>query len=44
MIDAQRNYWGCSAGPGGGTGCSTVSVENIFFTPWLPQPVAIGHN
>jgi hypothetical protein len=37
-IDATENYWGCSAGPGGGE-CSTVSGADIRFTPWLRNPI-----
>ena len=46
-IDAARNYWGCRGGPTAGGACSSIPPaygENVFFTPWLPQPVANGHN
>lgn len=44
-IDAARNYWGCSGGPGNGPTCSSIPTlysDGVFFTPWLPQP-ANGH-
>jgi hypothetical protein len=47
VIDATRNYWGCSAGPGGGATCSFINPiygANILYKPWSPQPVANGHN
>jgi hypothetical protein len=47
VIDAARNYWGCRGGPGAGATCSSVPPiygEDVLFTPWLPQPVANGHN
>ena len=46
-IDAERNYWGCRGGPGAGASCSSIPAAyatDVFFTPWLPQPVANGHN
>ncbi|HXA04291.1 MAG TPA: right-handed parallel beta-helix repeat-containing protein [Bryobacteraceae bacterium] len=47
VIDAKRNYWGCPEGPGAGGTCSSIPAEysaDIFFAPWIPQPVANGHN
>lgn len=44
VIDATRNYWGCSGGPSAGGACSTYSGNNILYTPWSPQPVANGKN
>jgi hypothetical protein len=47
VIDAKRNYWGCPDGPGAGGTCSSIPEAysaDIFFTPWIPQPVANGHN
>ena len=47
VIDAKRNYWGCPDGPGAGGTCSSIPAiysTGIFFTPWIPQPVANGHN
>lgn len=46
-IAAARNYWGCRGGPGAGATCSSVPPiygQDVLFTPWLPQPVANGHN
>ena len=47
VIDAARNYWGCRGGPGAGATCSSVPPiygANVLVTPWLPEPVANGHN
>jgi hypothetical protein len=47
VIDAKRNYWGCPDGPGAGGTCSSIPAiysTGIFFIPWIPQPVANGHN
>ena len=38
-INGTENFWGCSAGPGGG-GCSTVSGPGIAYTPWLSEKIA----
>jgi Right handed beta helix region len=46
-IDADQNYWGCSAGPNGGSSCSTADLSSnsgITAASWLSQPVANGHN
>lgn len=46
-IYAALNYWGCSAGPGGGAPCSSVPAAygtNVIDSPWLSQPVVTGHN
>ncbi|HEU5441595.1 MAG TPA: hypothetical protein VFU88_20090 [Ktedonobacterales bacterium] len=37
VVDATRNYWGCSGGPGA-PGCSTVQ-GTVDFTPWLTHRV-----
>lgn len=36
IIDATKNYWGCSNGPGN-PGCTTVSGSDILFSPWLSR-------
>ena len=33
LINAENNWWGCNAGPGG-TGCDTAT-GNVDFNPWL---------
>ena len=38
-VDATENYWGCAAGPNGGSSCSTTHGPNVYATPWLTQPV-----
>jgi len=35
-IDATKNYWGCTDGPGG-KGCSTLSGDDISFLPFLKK-------
>jgi len=35
VVDAENNWWGCSAGPGN-TGCDGVS-SYIDYTPWLTK-------
>jgi hypothetical protein len=35
-IDATKNYWGCTDGPGG-EGCSTLSGDDISFMPFLKK-------
>jgi hypothetical protein len=47
VIDAARNYWGCRGGPGDDVTCSSIPAAystDVLFAPWLPQPVANGHN
>ena len=36
-INAERNWWGCSGGPGT-SGCSDISGD-VDYTPWLTAPV-----
>jgi parallel beta-helix repeat protein len=35
-VDATKNYWGCSEGPGA-AGCDPVS-DNVLFNPYLRRP------
>jgi parallel beta-helix repeat protein len=35
-VDATKNYWGCSEGPGA-AGCDTFD-GNVLVHPWLPMP------
>jgi hypothetical protein len=39
-LDAENNWWGCSAGPGN-PGCDTV-LGAVDFTPWLTSPMIPG--
>ncbi len=37
-VRAENNWWGCSAGPGGATGCNGINLvggANVDATPWL---------
>ncbi len=43
IIDATRNFWGCSLCPGG-AGCSTGSGSNIRSSPWLRNPIGSDSN
>jgi hypothetical protein len=38
-INAENNWWGCNAGPGG-TGCSAVTGPAVDRNPWLVLRVA----
>jgi hypothetical protein len=33
-VDATRNWWGCSGGPGA-PGCTTMRGSRVLFRPWL---------
>ncbi len=33
-VDAENNWWGCSAGPGN-AGCDSVTPVKVDYTPWL---------
>jgi hypothetical protein len=38
QVRAENNWWGCSAGPGGATGCNGLDVAtgaSVDATPWL---------
>jgi hypothetical protein len=48
VVNAENNWWGCNAGPGG-TGCTTVNSTSgaVDFNPWLvlnisAAPASIG--
>ena len=41
-IDATENWWGCSAGPGGGEECASVGGPEVLFTPWLTKPFKVA--
>jgi len=46
-IHAAQNYWGCSGGPNGGAGCSSVPAAfatDVIDSPWLSHSVANGHD
>jgi len=39
ILNAENNWWGCSAGPGN-PGCDTVSGD-VDFDPWLVTPTTV---
>jgi parallel beta-helix repeat protein len=37
-VNALENWWACTGGPAGGSGCAGVAGPGILFAPWLGAP------